>query len=97
MWTLLLCFLAELSARLYVVPGLLDALEERMAIEENAGVGMEIGYHNPGPLAFCPHYKKVNKKFRLFHGVCACLNVISMACSTLHLYFLSTRLRSALT
>lgn len=97
MWTLLICFLSEFSARLYIVPNLLDAMEERMTLEENAGVGMEIGYHNPGPLAYCPHYSKVNKRFRIYHGICACANILSMACSTLHLYFLSTKLRYALT
>uniref|UniRef100_A0A2L2Y3W0 Uncharacterized protein n=2 Tax=Parasteatoda tepidariorum TaxID=114398 RepID=A0A2L2Y3W0_PARTP len=97
MWTLLVCFLSEFCARMYIVPGLLDALDERMTIEENAGVGMEIGCHKPGPLAYCPHYTMINKRFRWYHGLCACANILSMACSTLHLYFLSTRLRSALT
>lgn len=97
MWTLLICFLSEFCARLYIVPGLLDALEERMTIEENAGVGMEIGCHNPGPLAYCPHYNIINRRFKKYHGMCAVANILAMACSTLHLYFLSTKLRSALT
>ncbi|KFM57113.1 hypothetical protein X975_24370, partial [Stegodyphus mimosarum] len=97
MWTLLVCFLSEFGARLYIVPSLIDALEERMNLEENAGVGMEVGYHNPGPLAYCPHYSQINKKFRKYHAICACANILSMGCTTLHLYFLSTRLRSALT
>ncbi|KAG8188335.1 hypothetical protein JTE90_026952 [Oedothorax gibbosus] len=96
-WTLLTCFLSEFSARVYIVPHLLEAMEERMALEENAGVGMEIGRHNPGPLANCPHYNQIDKRFKFYHGICAAANVISMACSTLHLYFLSTRLRTALT
>ncbi|XP_054714838.1 transmembrane protein 205-like [Uloborus diversus] len=97
MWTLLVCFVSEFFARLYVVPGLLEALEERMVLEEGAGVGQEVGYHDPGPLAHCPHYNQVNRRFRKYHAVCACANILSMACSTLHLYFLSTKLRAALT
>lgn len=96
-WTLLICFLSELGASLYVVPGLLAALEERMVLEENAGVGMEVGCHNPGPLAHCPHYTQINKRFRWYHGVCATANILAMSCSAMHLYFLSTKLRLALT
>ncbi|XP_067139801.1 transmembrane protein 205 [Centruroides vittatus] len=97
MWALGICFLSELMVRLYVVPIMLSVMEKRNALEKEAGVGMEVGHHDPGPLRRCPRYMKLHRTFRKLHGTCAVANIISMGCNAIHMYYLAVRLCTALT
>lgn len=87
-----MCFIIELSTRLYIVPPLLETLSNRMLIEQEAGVGSEIGTHKPGQLKQCPHYMKLHSKFRKLHGACALANMAAVACNGIHLYHLATKI-----
>ncbi|XP_018571263.1 transmembrane protein 205 [Anoplophora glabripennis] len=87
-----ICFLVELVIRLYLTPPLLALMVEKNTIEKRAGVGMEIGKLNPGKLLNCPHYLQVHKQFRKVHMSIAILNIVTMACTMLHLYYLSHKL-----
>jgi hypothetical protein len=87
-----LCFLVELLIRLYLAPPLLSLIAAKIAMEKAAGVGLEVGRHDPGPLAKCPHYIKVHKAFRKVHMSIAIGNLMSMACTVLHLLYLANKL-----
>lgn len=65
------CFLLELLIRLYLAPPLLRLIAAKIAMEKAAGVGLEVGRHDPGPLAKCPHYIKIHKAFRKVHMLIA--------------------------
>lgn len=67
-------------------------MDKTRAFEEAAGVGMEIGKHNAGSLSNNEQYLKVYKSFRKVHMTIAIGNVITMACSVLHLHYLSNKL-----
>lgn len=87
-----LCFLVELLIRLYLAPPLLSLIAAKIAMEKAAGVGLEVGRHDPGPLAKCPHYIKIHKAFRKVHMSIAIGNLMSMACTVLHLLYLANKL-----
>lgn len=87
-----LCFFVELLIRLYLAPPLLSLIAAKIAMEKAAGVGLEVGRHDPGPLAKCPHYIKVHKAFRKVHMSIAIGNLMSMACTVLHLLYLANKL-----
>jgi len=61
------CFLLELLIPLYMAPPLLRLIAAKIAMEKAAGVGLEFGRHDPGPLAKCPHNIKIHKAFRKVH------------------------------
>lgn len=86
------CFLVQLLTRLYIVPPMLVAMEARGALEARAGVGMEIGHHDPGRLRHCPYYNSLHRRFRSFHVACAGANVLAFACNVCHIYYLSQHL-----
>ncbi|KAJ8923483.1 hypothetical protein NQ315_010061 [Exocentrus adspersus] len=86
------CFLAELTVRLYLTPPLLVLMVEKNDIERRAGVGMEVGKLNPGKLLNCPHYLRLHRQFRKVHMTIAILNIVAMACTVIHLYHLSHKL-----
>ncbi|XP_046989718.1 transmembrane protein 205 [Schistocerca americana] len=87
-----LCFLLELVIRLYLTPPLLRLMTAKTAIEKAAGVGLEVGKHNPGPLAHCPHYVKMHQAFRKIHMAVAIGNILTMACTTVHLHYLASKI-----
>lgn len=87
-----LCFLVELVIRLYLTPPLLSLIAEKHEMEKDAGVGMEVGKFSLGTLKQSPHYLKVHKQFRRIHSTIAMLNIVAMACTMLHLYYLSHKL-----
>ncbi|EFA11018.1 Transmembrane protein 205-like Protein [Tribolium castaneum] len=87
-----LCFLIELLIRLYLTPPLLKLMTMKNRIEAQAGVGMEIGKLVPGNLLNCPHYMAIHKAFRRVHMTIAIGNLVTMACTMLHLYYLSQKL-----
>lgn len=89
---LVICFCVELVIRLYLAPVLLKLTTEKNIMEAAAGVGMEIGKHKAGSLAKCPIYTKLHKTFRKVHMTIAIGNMITMACTTFHLYFLSHKI-----
>ncbi|CAG9760326.1 unnamed protein product [Ceutorhynchus assimilis] len=86
------CFLTELVIFLYLTPPLLALIAIKTKIEKEAGVGLEIGKLEPGKLLKCPHYVKVHRSFRKIHMSIAMGNVLTMACTSLHLYYLSCKL-----
>nr|CAD7399767.1 unnamed protein product [Timema cristinae] len=90
--SMVLCFLLELVIRLYLAPPLVHLTIIKNAIEAKAGLGMEIGKYNPGPLSKCPHYVKIHQTFRKVHMAIAIGNLITMACTTLHLHYLSQKI-----
>ncbi|RZB41087.1 DUF4149 domain containing protein [Asbolus verrucosus] len=90
--TMTLCFLIELLIRLYLTPPLLRLMTIKNKIESQAGVGMEVGKLVPGNLLNCPHYVQIHKAFRKVHMTIAIGNIITMACTVSHLYYLSQKL-----
>lgn len=90
--TLILCFLIELVVRLYLTPPLLRYMRQATEYEEEAGVGMEIGRHQPGILTQNKEYLQVYRSFRKLHMVIAIGNIVTLACSVVHLHYLSNKL-----
>lgn len=86
------CFLTQLVIRLYLTPPLLVLISEKNEIEKSVGVGLEVGKLDPGKLKNCQNYLKVHQKFRKIHMSIAIGNLIAMACTMLHLYYLSQKL-----
>ncbi|XP_076361869.1 transmembrane protein 205 [Tachypleus tridentatus] len=91
-WALSLCFLIQVVARLYILPVMVGLLEARHAIEKEAGIGMEVGRHDPGRLRYCPHYTKLHIQFRKFHILCAIVNMIAIICNVVHMCHLASKL-----
>jgi hypothetical protein len=87
------CFLLELLIRLYLAPPLLSLIAAKIAMEKAAGVGMNVGRHDPGTLAKCPHYVKMHEASRKMHSLIAIGNLTSIACTMLHLLYLANKLR----
>ncbi|KAL2714688.1 transmembrane protein 205 [Vespula squamosa] len=85
-------FFLELLIRLYLTPPLLQLIVQKNALERAAGVGNEIGRHNPGPLKHCPHYLKIHNAFRRVHVSIAMGNMLTMACTVLHLHYIASKL-----
>ncbi|XP_046829917.1 transmembrane protein 205 [Vespa crabro] len=85
-------FFLELLIRLYLTPPLLQLIIQKNALERAAGVGNEIGRHNPGPLKHCPHYLKIHNAFRRVHVSIAMGNMLTMACTVLHLHYIASKL-----
>jgi hypothetical protein len=82
-------FLLELLIFLYLAPPILGLIAAKNAMEKAAGVGLEVGRHDPGPLAKCPHYIKMQKAFRKLHILSSIGNMVSMACTFVHLLYLA--------
>lgn len=87
-----ICFLTELVIFLYLTPPLLALIAVKTEIEKEAGVGLEVGKLVPGKLLKCPHYVKIHKTFRKVHMSVAIGNILTMACTTLHLHYLACKL-----
>lgn len=85
-------FFLELLIRLYLTPPLLQLIIQKNALERAAGVGNEIGRHNPGPLKHCPHYLKIHNAFRRVHVSIAMGNMLAMAFTVLHLHYIASKL-----
>lgn len=91
---LVTCFLVNLGIRLYLAPVLTKLITVKMAIEREAGLGQEVGSSRPGVLANCPHYMRLFRAFRRTHIIIAIGNMVSMAATSFHLYYLATKLCS---
>ncbi|XP_017793558.1 PREDICTED: transmembrane protein 205 isoform X2 [Habropoda laboriosa] len=85
-------FFLELLIRLYLTPPLLQLIVQKNTLERAAGVGNEIGVHNPGPLKHCPHYLKIHQAFRRVHVYIAMGNMLTMGCTVLHLHYIASKL-----
>ncbi|XP_070149255.1 transmembrane protein 205 [Polyergus mexicanus] len=85
-------FFLELLIRLYLTPPLLQLIVQKNNLERAAGVGNEIGGHNAGPLKNCPHYLKIHQAFRRVHVTVAMGNMLTMAFTVLHLYYIASKL-----
>ncbi|XP_031348275.1 transmembrane protein 205 [Photinus pyralis] len=86
---LLLCFFLELIIRLYLTPPLLHFLQKATEYEEEVGVGMEVGRHKSGVLARNKNYVLVYTSFRKLHMAIAIGNIITLACSVVHIYYIA--------
>ncbi|XP_034943387.1 transmembrane protein 205 [Chelonus insularis] len=89
---MLIVLFLELFIRLYFTPPLLHLMIEKKAIEFAAGNGNEIGYQNLSTLKHCPHYMKIYKAFRKTHSFIAVGNILTMACTLLHLHYIASKL-----
>lgn len=87
-----ICFMTELIIRLYFTPPLLAFMTIKNEMEKNAGVGMEVGKHDPGRLAKCPRYVQIHKSFRKVHMRIAMGNVLTMACTVIHLIHIANKI-----
>lgn len=78
----------------YIVPDMIQTMSERAKIEEAAGVGQDVvGRFVPtAKLKASPQYVKLHSRFRIFHGLCAVVNLLAMACNAIHLYHLACKL-----
>lgn len=78
----------------YIVPDMIQTMFERAKIEEEAGVGQDVvGRFIPtDKLKACPRYVELHSRFRKFHGLCALVNLMAMACNTIHIYHLACKL-----
>ncbi|XP_033320918.1 transmembrane protein 205 [Megalopta genalis] len=85
-------FFLELLIRLYLTPPLLQLIVQKNILERAAGVGNEIGRHNPGPLKHCPHYLNIHKTFRRVHVYIAMGNMLTMGCTVLHLHYIASKI-----
>lgn len=85
-------FFLELVIRLYLTPPLLRLIIQKNALERTAGVGGEIGRANAGPLKHCPHYLAIHHAFRRVHSIIAMGNMLTMACTALHLHYIASKL-----
>ncbi|XP_058809698.1 transmembrane protein 205-like [Phymastichus coffea] len=85
-------FFLELLIRLYLTPPLLRLIDQKTSIERAAGVGAEVGTHEPGPLKHCPHYLSIHQTFRRIHVAIAMGNMLTMACTVLHLHHVAGKL-----
>ncbi|XP_032678152.1 uncharacterized protein LOC116847345 [Odontomachus brunneus] len=85
-------FFLELLLRLYLTPPLLRLIVLKNNLERAAGVGGEIGRHTAGPLKYCPHYFKIHHAFRRVHVCIAMGNMLTMACTVLHLHYIANKL-----
>ena len=85
-------FFMELIIRLYLTPPLLRLIDQKTSLERAAGVGAEIGRRDPGPLKHCPYYLRIHRSFRRIHMAIAMGNMITMACTVLHLHYLASKL-----
>ncbi|CAB0008774.1 unnamed protein product, partial [Nesidiocoris tenuis] len=83
-------FLLESLARLYLAPKVVELIKKKTAIEKTQpGVGTEVGRHEPGALAACPHYMALHRQFRLKHMGMAIVNITTIASTILQLIHLS--------
>ncbi|XP_046671678.1 transmembrane protein 205 [Homalodisca vitripennis] len=83
------CFLLELTIRLYVVPTVIGLITKKTELELAAGVGREVGHFRPGRLLGCPYYQGLHQRFRRLHLLVAVGNIATMACTSLHLYYVA--------
>lgn len=90
--TMILAFLIELLIRLYLVPPMMHLLCHKIALERASGTGSEVGRFSAGPLKDCPHYLRMHQAFRKLHMVTAIGNMLTMACTVSHLYYISSKL-----
>ncbi|EZA56739.1 hypothetical protein DMN91_000016 [Ooceraea biroi] len=85
-------FFLELLIRLYLTPPLLRLIMQKNSLERAAGVGNEVGRYSLGPLKNCPHYLKIHQTFRRVHVCIAMGNMLTMACTVLHLHYIASKL-----
>ncbi|XP_014472309.1 PREDICTED: transmembrane protein 205 [Dinoponera quadriceps] len=87
-----IAFFLELLIRLYLTPPLLRLIVLKNNLERATGVGGEIGRQNIGPLKHCPYYMKIHRAFCQIHVCIAMGNMLTVACTVLHLHYIASRL-----
>lgn len=90
--TLSICLIIEMTIFLYLTPSLLKLMRAKYQFEQKLGNGDEIGFQKTLPAFECPEYKEVHKKFRKVHMTCAMGNVIAICCTSMHLYYLASKI-----
>lgn len=89
-----ICFIVELVIRLFLTTPLTKLIHVKHTIEKQAGVGLEVGKLNAGPLLQCTRYLTVHNAFRKLHMRLVIGNIITICCSFLHLHYLAHKLGS---
>jgi hypothetical protein len=77
---------------LYLTEPLLKLMRIKYQYEQKLGSGDEIGYQKALPTFDCPEYKEAHKSFRKVHFKCAIGNIISICCTSMHLYYLASKI-----
>lgn len=90
--SLIITLLIELIIRLYCTAPLLKLMSQKYKMESKVGTGQEIGELRQKGLTNCPHYQIIHRQFRKIHMTVAFGNVLTIACSVLHLNFLAGKL-----
>lgn len=89
---LALCLVIEMTISFYLTPSLLQLMRAKYRYERELGNGQEVGYQKVLPAFNCDEYKRVHKRFRKVHMMCAMGNVIAICCTSAHLYYLATKI-----
>lgn len=84
--------LVEMVIRLYLSTPLLDLMKLKYRYEMLVGSGQEIGYENQKQLKASAEYQRVHKAFRRIHMTIAMGNMLTVACSFSHIYYLVQRI-----
>lgn len=89
---LTICLFIEMIISLYLTEPLLKLMRIKYQYEQKLGSGDEIGYQKALPSFDCPEYKEAHKSFRKVHFKCAIGNIISICCTSMHLYYLASKI-----
>lgn len=90
-----LCLIIEMIIYFYLTPSLLHYMRLKYQYERSLGNGDEVGYQKTLPAFNCEEYKKVHKKFRRVHMMCAIGNIIAICCTFAHLYYIASKISIA--
>lgn len=86
------CLTIEMIIFLYLTGPLLKLMRIKYQYEQKLGNGDEIGYQKTLPSFDCPKYKEAHKNFRKIHFKCAMGNLITICCTSMHLYYLASKI-----
>lgn len=87
-----LCLIIEMIIYFYLTPSLLRYMRLKYQYEKTLGNGDEVGYQKTLPAFNCEEYKKVHKKFRRVHMMCAMGNIVAICCTFTHLYYIASKI-----
>lgn len=85
--------LIEAVVYLYLVQPLLNLMYQKYQFEMMVGSGQEVGYESQKQLKQSLEYQRVHKSFRRIHMTIAIGNVITVACTFSHLYYLVQKIQ----
>lgn len=80
--------LIEATIYLHFVEPLLNLMHLKHQYELMVGSGREVGFENQKQLKASPAYQKVHKSFRRTHMIIAMGNLVMVATTVSHLYYM---------